>query len=69
MATKAEIIKAIDRLYSDDEQLIWQTVSIADVNGSIDDWEIFVDSADHYGAVADRITELVQDMFDEYEVD
>ena len=69
MATKAEIIKAIDKLYSDDEQLIWQTVSSKDVNGTIEDWEIFVDSADHYGAVADRITELVQDMLDDYEVD
>lgn len=67
MATKREVIEAIDRLYTDDEDIVWQTVSLRDVDSNIERWTAFVEEYDNSSVVADAISALVQEYLDEFD--
>lgn len=66
MATKKQIIEFIDGAYSDNEELVWQVVSLGDIRHYLADrevdlstktWNEFVDFTERYSVLADDFTE------------
>lgn len=73
MATKAEIMKAIDLSFEDDDQIVWQAVAYDEqfknmFGMSKKKWNRFVESTDD-GSIADDLTDLILEFASEYEAD
>jgi hypothetical protein len=73
MATKAEIMKAIDLSFEDDDQIVWQAVAYDEqfknmFGMSKKKWNRFVESTDD-GSIADDLTDLILEFASEYEDD
>jgi hypothetical protein len=73
MATKAEIIKALDLSFDDDDQIVWQAVAYDEqfkrmFGMSKKKWNRFVESTDD-GSIADDLTDLILEFASDYEDD
>jgi hypothetical protein len=73
MATKAEIIKALDLSFDDDDQIVWQAVAYDEQFKRMfgmgkKKWNRFVESTDD-GSIADDLTDLILEFASDYEDD
>jgi hypothetical protein len=75
MATKKQIIEFIDGAYGDNEELVWQAVSLGDIRHyladrnidiSVNEWNEFVDYTERYSVLADTYTENAIDQVIDY---
>lgn len=69
--TRTELVKFLNGSYEPKEQLVWQTIAFDDVangieNATRENWEEFVEQQEHYGELADEISELVFNAFYEF---
>ena len=70
--TRDNLIKFLQDNYEPDEELLWQTLSFADVENhaiasvSVETWGEFVEKQEYYGEIADVISELVVEKFNDY---
>jgi hypothetical protein len=74
MATKAEIMKAIDLSFDDDDQIVWQAVAYDEqfknmFGMSREKWNEFVEVSEHGSVIADDLTDLILEFASEYEDD
>jgi len=69
--TRDGLIKFLQENYKPDEELLWQTMSFADVEGyaelaSAQTWQDFVDNNERYNTIADEISDLVIEGYRTY---
>jgi hypothetical protein len=70
--TRDNLIKFLQENYEPDEELLWQTLSFDDVKPhaiasvGVGTWAEFVEKQEYYGEIADEISELVVDKFNDY---
>ena len=69
--TRDGLIQFLQENYEPDEELLWQTMSFADVEGYADlaspqTWQDFVDNNERYNTIADEISDLVIEGYRTY---
>lgn len=70
--TRNDLIKFLKETYEPDTELIWQTISFEDVEPhsiasvGVETWKEFVEKQERFCEIADEISELVVDKFNEY---
>jgi hypothetical protein len=69
--TRDDLVKFLTETYEPDEQLVWQTICLDDVENGVegatpDLWEDFIENQEYYGELADEISEAVFNKFFEY---
>lgn len=65
--TKEQLIEFIDNNYADGEQLVWQVVSMGDLDTrDYESWDAFMDHLESSSELADRIVRDVSEYYTDW---
>jgi hypothetical protein len=69
--TRDKLIQFLTETYEPDEQLVWQTICLDDVENGVEGatpelWEDFIENQEYYGVLADEMSEAVFNKFYEF---